>query len=456
MTRVDTACEVLRAHPLPFSAASVSALAVGDLTGNGRLDVVLRHTVDDRIALTAVADDGAVLWTHPTGLPARGSWDGGSHHCPFLCWDLDGDGRCEVALHDAGDAWGPGAPDVYAIGMPAGERLVALDGATGAVRRHCPWPAWKGRVMMTVAHLDGLDRPPSLIVCDETYGDEVVTAIDGPDLRLRWRLAQRRPGGHNVDAADLDGDGRQEVLVGGVCYRGDGSVAWEAERFGHTDMTKPAKIDPDLPGLQTWVLVENLNPGVYLLGHDGATLWHEPFRHAHFGWIGKQDHAVPGLQPHAAEDGRHEHGAAGAGMRESGHFPIFTRDGSHWCELTDAQRKAYVPVAWRGDGLTDFIDRKRHRVVRLARDGGEIDLGALPPGLRIDRNLVRYAEGDDQRESVITVDRESDCLVAVRCAAAPATGAGIAPQRSFAYRHDRSQTASGYYLYCCHHDGWDG
>ena len=65
---------------------------------------------------------------------------------------------------------------------------------------------------------------------------------------------------HNVDVADIDGDGRHEIIIGGICYRYDGSVMWRAERFGHTDMTKPAKINPDLPGLRTWVLVEGENP----------------------------------------------------------------------------------------------------------------------------------------------------------------------------------------------------
>ena len=215
---------------------------------------------------------------------------------------------------------------------------------------------------------------------------ETVTVYDAPELRLRWRKSQGRPAGHNVDVADVDGDGRQEIIVGGICYNADGSILWQAEKFGHTDMSKPAKIIPELPGLQTWFLVEGENPGVYLVDAAGETIWKEAFRHAHFGWIGKQSHDHHGLQPHAAEDGRHEYGAADAGMRESGHFPIFNTDGSHWLNLSDRQRKSYVPVAWVGDGLTDFLDRKTMRLIRLHANGEETLLTQLPKELRISQH----------------------------------------------------------------------
>ena len=34
--------------------------------------------------------------------------------------------------------------------------------------------------MMTVALLDGANAPASLVICDETYGQEVITVIDTP------------------------------------------------------------------------------------------------------------------------------------------------------------------------------------------------------------------------------------------------------------------------------------
>ncbi len=453
MTQLETASEILRSHPLPMNANTVSVMAVGDLTGDGQLDTVIKHLQDDRIFLTACSHDGETLWSFDTGLPAKGGWDGNPHHCPFVCWDIDGDGNIEVAAHSAGDAWNNIDKDFYDVGAATGESLVILDGKTGAIKNACAWPAWCPRVMMTVAHCDGWDHAPSLVICDETYGREIVTVINGKDLSTRWRQVQRRPAGHNVDCADVDGDGKQEIIIGGICYNPDGSILWEAEDFGHTDMSKPAKINPDLPGLQTYYLVESGNPGVYVVDHQGKTLWKEDFRHAHFGWIGKQDSLLNGLQPHAAEDGRAEYGAQAAGMRESDHFPIYNHKGEYWCKLSDRQRKSYVPVAWCGDGLTDFIDRKQKRIVRMNQDGEETILSEIPKGLRIGRNLICYAEGDDQRESIITIDEETNELIVLRCSQAPQEK--IIPKRSNAYRHDRSQTGSGYYMYCAFHQGWD-
>ena len=166
LTHPPTTHEYLREYPLPVPAKQVSAIAVGDCTGDGQLDTVLRYTENNRIKLCLISGSGETLWHYDTGLPARGGWDGRDHHCPFLCWDMNGDGRCEVVLHDAGSAWEEyhqtqGDDVFYEVGMPTGERLVVLDGLTGAVIQQAPWPAWKARVMMTVALLDGPEAPPS-------------------------------------------------------------------------------------------------------------------------------------------------------------------------------------------------------------------------------------------------------------------------------------------------------
>lgn len=424
---------------------TVGGIVLGDLGNNDRIGYILRLARGGTVRIAAYGHEGEALWEVDTRLPAQGGWDGSTLHVPVLCWDVDGDGRTEVACHTFNGTF---PYERYDEGR-SGECLTVLDGETGDLIWEAPWPATKARVMMTVGHLRGLDRPPSLVVLDGTYGDVTLTAVDGRTGNVAWRIEQTRPAGHNLDIADIDEDGVQEVICGGVCYNGDGTLRWEAEPFGHTDISKPARIDPSRQGLQVWYAVESGNPGVYLVDKDGQTIFKEAFRHAHYGWIARHTARVSGLHPHTAEDARHEYGAVDAGMREEGHFPIFLPDGSHWLNLTDWQRKNFVPVHWDEGPVVVFAIRKQNkRIVRLLEDGGIEDLpgGDLPEGGRYGRNLACADVVGDYRENIVTVDAERHRLIVL----VNPTGAhhrGYSPYEHFEYRHDRSQHGSGYYVY---------
>jgi hypothetical protein len=426
-------------------ADHVDGMAMGELTNDGRVGYVLRVVRGRTTWLCAYGNECGRLWEIDTRLPGSGGWDGTARHVPFLCWDVNGDGRTEVIFHSSKRSQ---PMESYEEAGPE-ECVTAVDGETGELVWDAPWPAREPRVMMNVGQLRGRDEAASVVVLDGTYGPVALTAIDGREGAVAWRAEQVRPGGHNVDVGDIDLDGIQEVICGGVCYNGDGSVRWEAEPFGHTDISKPARIDPAREGLQIWYAVESGNPGVYFVDNQGRTLFKEPFRHAHYGWIARHTTAVAGLQPHTAEDARHEYGAADAGMREEGHFPIFLPDGSHWLNLTDWQRKNFVPVHWDEGPEVVFIIRKEDkRVVRLRPDGEIEDVaeGKLPEGGRYGSNLVCADVIGDFRENIVTVDTDDHRLVVL----ANPTLAGRrrrSPFEDFEYRHDRSQHGGGYYRY---------
>lgn len=437
--------KLARDIPLDNTIEAVPGLIVGDLSNDGKLGYVLRAVRGGQVWIIAYHHDGHLLWEQNTNLPAAGGWDGSTLHVPLLCWDVNADGRTEVVYHSHVGRY------PHAIhGEPSdGSRLTAVDGATGEPVWEAPWPSVQPRVMMTVGHLNGLDRPASIVVQDETYRNVVLTAVNGATAETDWRVEQERAGGHNLDIADIDGDGVQEVICGGVCYNGNGTVRWEAEPFGHTDISKPGRIVPGMDGLQIWYAVENNNTGVYLVDQHGETLWKEPFRHAHYGWLARHAPGVSGLHPHTAEDGRHEYGAVDAGMRESGHFPIYLPDGSHWLNLTDWERKNFVPVHWDGGPEVVFIVRKENkRVVTLAADGDVTDLrdGDLPEGGVYERNLACVDVLGDYRENIVTVDMSRKALI-VLANPTPNSRRGYSPWDDFEYRHDRSQLGSGYYIY---------
>jgi len=425
--------------PLRLPGSQCGLISAADLDGDGRMEFVVRCRDGGRIVLDAYRGDGKALWRIDTGLPARGGWNGGMLHCPFALWDLNGDGRVEVVFHRRAEPVTD--PEAFYEQAGPGETLAVADGETGEVIYEVPWPARRARVMLTVGHLTHVEAPPAVVVQDETYGDVLLTAVDGPTGKVLWQVSQSRPGGHNLDICDIDEDGRQEVICGGVCYRGDGTPLWEAEPFGHTDISKAAHIHPDLPGRQIFYAVESGNPGVYLVDSRGRTLWKEPFKHAHFGWIARHTAEHPGLQLHCAEDARR-------GMREAQHNPVFLYDGSHWLNLTDWQRKNFVPVQWDAGPVTVFVVRKEHRLVRLLPSGEvePVPPGDLPPGGRYGRNLLCCDILGDYREEIVTIDQAEDRLI-VLVNTEPARSRGYSPMEDFDYRHDRSQHGSGYYIY---------
>jgi len=414
----------------------VQGVIIGDIQNNGRNGFVVRSAKAGTIWMTAIGLDGERLWEIDTHLPEHGGWDGSMHHVPFLMWDLNGDGRTEVAFHSYDGTY----PTTDYDDAVEEEKFTVVDSETGDLVWEAPWPAVKSRVMMTVGHLDGIDRPASVVVLNETYGDVTLTALNGTDGTVKWRIGQARPGGHNLDIADIDGNGVQEVICGGICYNGDGSLRWEAEPFGHSDLSKPCRIDPEREGMQIWYAVEKENTGIYLVDKDGNTIWKHPFKHAHYGWIARHAPGVPGLHPHTAEDSR---------RLEQDHYPVYLPDGSTWLNLSDWQRKNFVPVHWDEHPEVVFIIRKENkRVVRLLASGEIENLpeSALPESAEYGRNLGCVDILGDCRENIVTVDPVNHKLL-VLANPTQMSSRSLSPAEAFEYRHDRSQLGSGYYIY---------
>ena len=407
--------------------------AVGDLENDGRYGVVILESRQGRVQVCAYALDGRLLWEHDTGLPDRGGWDGRRHHVPCAAWDVNADGRTEVVFHR-----GPGVafPDDFYAQAGPDETLIAVDGETGNLVWETPWPARRARVMLTTGYLRGMERPPSVVVVDGTYGDEVITAVDGATGEVQWRVEQARPAGPNVDIDDVDGDGRMEVIVGGVCYRGDGTILWQAEPFGHTDVSKPARFLPEVPGLQVLYLVEKHNPGVYLVDSQGQTLWSVPFGHAHWSWIARYVGLGDRLMIHAAEKGEREY------------FPVFFPDGKEWIELTRHQAHRFAAIGWEADGVTDFCHRKELCIMRVDGQGGHSPIpgSELPQGSLFGRHQICVDLVGDCRENFGCVDYTKGTFYVAQNPR-PAGRRALSPIEDFQYRHERNQLGSGYYTY---------
>ncbi|MBI5831667.1 MAG: hypothetical protein HZB16_05055, partial [Armatimonadetes bacterium] len=272
--------------------------AVGDLDGDGVLEIVVKQEqrgFDNSQAgvcpgtsiLQAYRLDGTFLWQVDLGHNIRE----GAHYTPFIVFDLDGDGRAEVAVRTAegtkdgvgdviGDTDGDGRTDYvnpktgYILEGP--EFLSVFEGQTGAERARVPYIA-RGKVtdwgdgygnrvdrfLMAVAYLDGVH--PSLIACRGYYALTKLEAWDlrGAALARRWAFSSADPGNakyagqgnHNLAVGDVDGDGRDEIIYGACAIDDDGRGLYSTG-LGHGDAIHLGDFDPDRPGLELFDIHE--------------------------------------------------------------------------------------------------------------------------------------------------------------------------------------------------------
>lgn len=315
------------APPLPYHAISLQRPADGrtptgaeygyqandgslaDLDGDGAYEIVLKWDPDNAqdnsrpgltgpVLLDAYRLDGTRLWRIDLGRNIRA----GAHYTQFLVYDLDGDGRAEVACKTA-DGTVDGAGTV--IGDPNADHrnenghilkgpefLTVFDGRTGAALSTVPyapgrhpekqdptpeemravWGDGNGnrseRYLACVAYLDGVR--PSLVMCRGYYTRSVLAAWDWREGKLtpRWLFdsdagpesnrAYRGQGNHNLSVADVDGDGRDEIVYGAAVIDDDGTGLYSTG-WGHGDAMHVTDHVPSNPGLEVFNIQEKFS-----------------------------------------------------------------------------------------------------------------------------------------------------------------------------------------------------
>ncbi len=324
--------EIVRtATPTPYISIPLDGdydfqkVGIGDLDGDGSLEFVIRRPnfntdpyqqpgywkpSTTTYKIEAYRLDGTLMWRHDMGW----SIEAGIWYAPWVVYDVDGDGRAEVYCKA-----GEGDPrDEKGLVQSGPEYLVKLDGQTGRIVDRTEWLSREGfrdynyycRNFLAIAYLDG--KTPALIMQRGTYRLIKMQALDSNLRRLwYWDSMQEQArysgqGSHGLIAADVDEDGRDELVIGAAVLDDTGKGLWTLA-MGHPDVCYVADIAPDNAGLEIFYGFETRQEtdGMCVVdARTGRKLWthKEPTYHLHGqGMVGDVLAGHPGLEVFAGE-----------------------------------------------------------------------------------------------------------------------------------------------------------
>ena len=275
---VDIGSGQLLATYRPFGAPAVAPeVAVGDVDGNGREDVVVLARLPDGTRVGAFDAAGARVadfFVLDAGIVPGASLAAG---------DLDGDGRAEIVLGGGPttSTWPPVAngPDQrVAVYAPNGSRIGGFAAYAGL---------FQGGVRVALGDVDGDRQPetitgpgpgmePEIAVFSQTWEESIDR---GTRLAHFLAFEPEFRGGVHVAAGDIDGDGSTEIVVGAgpgrppevrvFDRRGRQRLSFLAFEPGHTGGVSVGAGDLDADG-RAEIVVGTLSAPARIRTFDGG------------------------------------------------------------------------------------------------------------------------------------------------------------------------------------------
>lgn len=296
---------------------SANDTSVGDLDGDGDYEFIVKWDPSNakdnsqsgytgNVYLDAYQTNGTRLWRIDLGINIRA----GAHYTQFMVYDFDGDGKAEVATKTApGTRDGLGNNVILGSDNPAAdyrdhdgsdgrigyvlsgpEYLTVFNGLTGAAMATTNFLVARGsvsnwgdsygnrvdRFLGGVAYLDG--QRPSLVFGRGYYERTTLSAWDWRNGQLtnRWVFdsedatpdpTYEGQGTHSLSVADVDGDGRDEIIYGAATFDDNGQPL-AVSGLGHGDALHVSDMDPSRPGLEVFQVHEGTGSN----GHVGGSL----------------------------------------------------------------------------------------------------------------------------------------------------------------------------------------
>ncbi len=301
----------------PSGIYSPNDMSVGDIDGDGQYELFVKWDPNNskdnsqkgktgNVFIDCIRLDGTRVWRIDLGVNIRA----GAHYTQFYVGDFDLDGKAEMTCKTSdgtkdgtGKVIGDGSKS-YVNGdgliITGNEYYTLFDGETGAALDTVNYEPGRGdttkwgkssdrfnrvdRFWGTVAYLDGVH--PCIVTGRGYYGRMTATAykVENKKLVKMWMFdtgtSSGTPGygdgNHNSMPADVDGDGRQEIITGSTCIDDDGTLKWCTNQ-GHGDAMHVGDLDPTNPGIEAWICHEDKSAGygVTLIDCDtGKQIFH--------------------------------------------------------------------------------------------------------------------------------------------------------------------------------------
>ncbi|GAA4846624.1 hypothetical protein GCM10023310_25820 [Paenibacillus vulneris] len=360
---------------------SANDASIGDLDGDGKYELIVKwdpsNSKDNsqsgytgNVYVDAYKLDGTMLWRIDLGRNIRA----GAHYTQFMVYDLDGDGKAEVAFKTAdgtidgtGQVIGNAKADYrnssgYILSGP--EFLTIFDGLTGKALVTTDYDPPRGNVsswgdsygnrvdrfLAAIAYLDG--ERPSLIMARGYYTRTVLVAYNWRDGKLTklWKFdtndaenaSYTGQGNHNLSIADVDHDGKDEITYGAMAIDDNGKLLYSTG-LGHGDAMHLGDLDPNRPGMEYFGVHEDYpNPAglEFRDAETGELIWGIPTNYdVGRGMSADIDPRYPGEEMWATGD-------AGG---------VYNTKGE---KISSSRPSVNFGIWWDGDLLRELLDHK--------------------------------------------------------------------------------------------------
>jgi len=412
----------------------------GDIEGWGKQGCVIRldngntETSQDPgipVQIEAFSSTGKSLWRKD--IAHHGNIFGSANNAPFNVWDMDGDDKAEV---------------ITLLQIGEQNYVAILDGMSGRVLYKSPWTKMatdisrsSTRTQMSIAYLDG--KHPSVITQTGIYENEIITAYDNK-LNKLWDYKSFKEtngsGGHKIEIADVDGDGKQEIIYGTTCLNANGTLRWSIYRQ-HPDIVSIHDYIPSRPGLEILYIVESsVHAGIYMVdANTGEVIWKnnredDPlWSHGHSGWTSDIWAGSPGIECVTNRMGH-----------DDKNYLLFSANGKKIMENFPA---GYIPIEWDGDVTRELISEDGKTIGKF--NGKEIIMlkGVVPnPIPNTDMIFTADLFGDFRTELILMgTDTDGRKMVMVVTDTEPIKKSYIAPSESLDYRFWLARNKGGGY-----------